>query len=54
MQHVEREIIEPVVLCDNKGLLNPEAIGFARHPFIHSNLTRFHAEEEMELLVCIR
>ena len=32
MQHVEREITEPVLLCDNKGLLNPEAIGFARHP----------------------
>ena len=40
MQHVEREITEPVLLCDNKGLLNPDAIGFARHPIIESNLTK--------------
>ncbi len=39
MQHAEREITEPVALCDDKGLLNPEAIGFARQPFIQSNLT---------------
>ncbi|WP_342513329.1 DUF2804 domain-containing protein [Sporosarcina sp. FSL K6-1522] len=39
MQHAEREIIGPVALCDSKGLLNPEAIGFARQPFIQSNLT---------------
>ena len=38
MQHAEREITEPVALCDDKGLLNPEAIGFARQPFIQSNL----------------
>jgi hypothetical protein len=38
MQHAEREITEPVALCDDKGLLNPEAIGFARHPLIQSNL----------------
>ncbi|WP_438314718.1 DUF2804 domain-containing protein [Sporosarcina sp. FA9] len=40
MQHVEREITAPVVLCDSKGLLNPEAIGFARHPLIQSNLSK--------------
>lgn len=40
MQHVEREITEPVLLCDKKGLLNPEAIGFARKPIIQSNLTK--------------
>lgn len=40
MQHVEREITESVLLCDDKGLLNPKAIGFARHPLIQSNLTR--------------
>lgn len=39
MQHAEREITEPVLLCDKKGLLNPEAIGFARRPYIESNLT---------------
>ena len=38
MQHAEREITGPVALCDDKGLLNPEAIGFARHPYIQSNL----------------
>lgn len=40
MQHVERELTEPVLLCDSKGLLNPAAIGFARQPIIQSNLTR--------------
>ncbi|MCG7335036.1 DUF2804 domain-containing protein [Sporosarcina sp. ACRSM] len=39
MQHAEREITEPVALCVEKGLLNPEAIGFSRHPYIQSNLT---------------
>lgn len=39
MQHVESEITEPVLLCDSKGLLNPKAIGFARHPLIQSNLS---------------
>ena len=39
MQHAEREITEPVTLCVEKGLLNPEAIGFSRQPFIQSNLT---------------
>lgn len=38
MQHLEREITEPVLLCDSKGQLNPEAIGFARKPLIESNL----------------
>ncbi|MHA6258898.1 DUF2804 domain-containing protein [Sporosarcina sp. CAU 1771] len=40
IQHFEREITEPVELCDNKGLLNPEAIGFARQPIITSNLSK--------------
>lgn len=38
MQHVEREIYKTVELCDAKGQLNPEAIGFARQPLIVSNL----------------
>ncbi|MFD1206689.1 MULTISPECIES: DUF2804 domain-containing protein [Sporosarcina] len=38
MQHAEREIKNEVFLCDRKGLLNPEAIGFARKPIITSNL----------------
>jgi len=40
MQHFEKEITEPVLLCDNKGLLNPDAIGFSRHPLIQSNLNK--------------
>lgn len=38
MQHAERELTDPVLLCDTKGLLNPEAIGFAAQPIIQSNL----------------
>lgn len=38
LQHAEREITVPVTLCDKKGMLNPEAIGFSRHPIIESNL----------------
>lgn len=38
-QHAEREIVTPTVLCDKKGNLNPEAIGYARRPIIESNLT---------------
>lgn len=40
MQHVEKEITSPVLLCDQKGQLNPDAIGFARRPLIQSNLTK--------------
>lgn len=39
MQHAEREITVPVDLCVGKGMLNPEAIGYARQPFIRSNLS---------------
>lgn len=38
MQHEERELMESVPLCDSKGLLNPESIGFARSPLVVSNL----------------
>ncbi|HSP21752.1 MAG TPA: DUF2804 domain-containing protein [Planococcus sp. (in: firmicutes)] len=38
MQHMEREITEHVMLCDAKGHLNPNAIGFARQPLVVSNL----------------
>ncbi len=34
----EPEITEPVLLCDQKGELNPEAVGWARHPLIRANL----------------
>lgn len=38
-QHAEREITELTKLCDKKGNLNPEAIGFARKPIIDCNLS---------------
>jgi hypothetical protein len=38
-QHAEKEIIQPTLLCDKKGNLNPAAIGFARKPLINSNLS---------------
>lgn len=38
-QHVEREILVPTLLCDKKGNLNPEAIGYARKPIIDCNLS---------------
>lgn len=40
MQHNERELTKPVLLCDHKGQLNPEAIGYARRPLIQSNLRK--------------
>lgn len=36
----EREIIEPVDLCDAQGKLLPGSIGWARTPLIHCNLHR--------------
>lgn len=38
-QHAEREILVPTPLCDKKGNLNPEAIGYARKPIIDCNLS---------------
>ena len=38
-QHAEKEIIVPTMLCDKKGNLNPEAIGYARKPIIDCNLS---------------
>lgn len=40
MQHIEKELTKPVLLCDHKGQLNPEAIGYARRPIIQSNLRK--------------
>jgi hypothetical protein len=34
----EREITEPVDLCDERGLLNPEAVGWSRSPLVRANL----------------
>lgn len=38
MQHAERELTTPVLLCESKGLLNPDAIGYSQKPIIQSNL----------------
>ncbi len=38
-QHAEKEIFETMSLCDKKGNLNPEVIGFARKPIINCNLS---------------
>jgi len=34
----ERELTSPVNLCTPKGLLNPEAVGWAKRPLINANL----------------
>jgi hypothetical protein len=34
----EREITEPVLLCDERGALNPEAVGWSRRPLTRANL----------------
>jgi hypothetical protein len=35
----EREITEPVDLCDARGALNPEAVGWSRSPLVRANLS---------------
>jgi hypothetical protein len=37
--YTEREITAPVDLCDARGRLNPDAIGFARRPLFRANLS---------------
>lgn len=39
IQHAEKEIVLPTALCDKKGLLNPQAIGYARKPIIDCNVS---------------
>ena len=34
----EREITGPMDLCDQKGRLNPDAVGWSRSPLIRANL----------------
>ena len=36
--YVEREITQPVDLCDARGQLNEAAVGFARRPLVRANL----------------
>jgi hypothetical protein len=35
----EREITEPVDLCDERGVLNPDAVGWSRSPLVRANLS---------------
>src|SRR5215470_17384179 len=37
--YVEREITSAVDLCDARGRLNPDAVGFARQPLFRANLS---------------
>lgn len=37
--YVEREITEPVDLCDGRGRLNPDAVGWSRFPIVRANLS---------------
>ncbi|MCL4684830.1 DUF2804 family protein [Myxococcota bacterium] len=37
--YVEREITEAVDLCDDRGRLNPAAVGFSRQPRVRANLS---------------
>lgn len=37
--YVEREITAPVDLCDARGRLNPDAVGFSRRPLVRANLS---------------
>jgi hypothetical protein len=37
--YAEREIEAPVDLCDARGRLNPDAVGFARQPLFRANLS---------------
>ncbi|BAD39579.1 conserved hypothetical protein [Symbiobacterium thermophilum IAM 14863] len=36
--NVERELLEPVPLCDDRGRLNPDAVGWSRRPLHRCNL----------------
>lgn len=36
--YIERELKVPVLLCDERGNLNPEAVGWSRVPLVRANL----------------
>jgi hypothetical protein len=38
-RYQERELTEPVDLCDARGALNPEAVGWSRRPLVRANLS---------------
>src|SRR5690625_222325 len=39
MTFIEKEITNPVLLCNSDGKLNPDSVGWARRPIITSNVT---------------
>ncbi len=52
-QHAEKEIVEPTLLCDEKGNLNPKAIGYAKRPIIESNLKGHYMRKKKWNYWCI-
>jgi hypothetical protein len=44
--NVEREITEPVDLCDHRGRLSDAARGWSRRPMLRANLTRAHGRKK--------
>lgn len=38
-RYEEREITEPTLLCDERGRLNPECVGWSRQPLVRANLS---------------
>ncbi|UCE84813.1 MAG: DUF2804 domain-containing protein [Deltaproteobacteria bacterium] len=38
-RYAEREITAPVDLCDARGVLNPDAVGWSRFPIVRANLS---------------
>ncbi len=49
----EREITEPVLLCDENGRLNKESIGWARKPLITSNLSGHYMRKKKWNYWCV-
>jgi len=39
-RYEEREITRAVDLCDRRGRLNPDAVGWSRRPLVRANLSR--------------
>ena len=52
-QHAEKEILVPTPLCDKKGNLNPEAIGYARKPIIDCNLSGHFMRKKKRNYWCV-
>ncbi|MFJ7969992.1 DUF2804 domain-containing protein [Psychrobacillus sp. NPDC096389] len=53
IQHAEKEITKSTLLCDDKGNLNPKAIGYAKKPIIESNLKGHYMRKKKWNYWCI-